>query len=137
MHEVVGALQERMQAEEARMWERAEVMEQTAQRRLRDQSEEYKTVLDSHLRQVAASKDQQMEQLKREYTVEAAKKDVRITELESLIRMQSEQIANQQRTAEDLHVRNEPTFGINASAAAWNRHHDHASHHQGPVDDES
>ena len=60
VHEVVGALQERMQAEEARMWERAEVMEQTAQRRLRDQSEEYKTVLDSHLRQVAASKDQQM-----------------------------------------------------------------------------
>ena len=69
VHEVVGALQERMQAEEARMWERAEVMEQTAQRRLRDQSEEYKTVLDSHLRQVAASKDQQMEQLKREYTM--------------------------------------------------------------------
>ena len=111
VHEVVGALQERMQAEEARMWERAEVMEQTAQRRLRDQSEEYKTVLDSHLRQVAASKDQQMEQLKREYTMESAKKDVRITELESLIRMQSEQIANQQRTAEDLHLRMNQLLG--------------------------
>ena len=54
--EAVGILQERMHAEEAGMWERAEVTEKTRQRRLQDQSEEYRTVLDSHLRQVTASK---------------------------------------------------------------------------------
>lgn len=42
--QVVGILQERMHAEEAR-------------RRLGEQSEEYRTVLDSRLRQVTASKD--------------------------------------------------------------------------------
>ena len=111
VNEVVGALQERMHAEEARMWERAEVMERTAQRRLRDQSEEYKTVLDSHLRQVAASKDQQMEHMRREYTAEAAKKDTKISELEGLIRMQSEQIASQQKMAEDLNMRMNQLLG--------------------------
>ena len=100
--EAVGILQERMHAEEARMWERAEVTEKTTQRRLRDQSEEYRTVLDSHLRQVTASKDQQMEQMKREYSTQVAKKDVKISELEGLVRTQSAQIAQQQRMAEDL-----------------------------------
>lgn len=52
--EAVGIL--RMHAGEAGMWERAEVTEKTRQRRLRDQSEEGRTVLDSHLRQVTASK---------------------------------------------------------------------------------
>ena len=105
VNEVVGILQERMHAEEARMWERAEVMEKTTQRRLRDQSEEYRTVLDNHLRQVTASKDQQMEHMKREYSRQVAKEDVKISELEGLVRMQSEQIAQQQRIAEDLNTK--------------------------------
>lgn len=109
--EVVGILQERMHAEEARMWERADVMERTTQRRLRDQSEEYRTVLDNHLRQVAASKDQQMEHMKREYPTEVAKKDIKISDLEGLIRMQSEQIASQQKMAEDLDMRMNQLLG--------------------------
>ena len=111
MSEVVGILQERMHAEEVRMWERAEVMERTTHGRLRDQSEEYRTVLDNHLRQVAASKDQQMEHMKREYPTEVAKKDIKISDLEGLIRMQSEQIASQQKMAEDLNMRMNQLLG--------------------------
>lgn len=62
-------------------------------------------MLDNHLRQVAASKDQQMEHMKREYSTQVAKKDIKISELEGLVRMQSEQIANQQRKGEDLNMK--------------------------------
>ena len=44
-----------------------------ARRRLGEQSEEYRTVLDSHLRQVTASEDNQMERLKREHLSQSSK----------------------------------------------------------------
>ena len=103
--ELVGILQERMHAEETRVWERAEVMERHSQLRLQEQSEEYRTVLDRNLRQMTASKDNQLEQIKREFSAQSSKKDMRISELENLVRLQSEQIAAQQRSAEDLNWR--------------------------------
>ena len=71
------------------MWERAEVMEKHSQLRLQEQSEEYRMVLDRNLRQMTASKDNQLEQIKREFTVQSSKKDVKISELENLVRLQS------------------------------------------------
>ena len=103
--ELVGILQERMHTEEARVWERAEVMERHSQLRLQEQSEEHRMVLDRNLGQMTASKDNQLEQIKREFSAQSSKKDVRISELENLVRLQSEQIAAQQRNAEDLNWR--------------------------------
>ena len=105
INELVGILQERMHAEEARVWERAEVMERHSQMRLQEQSEEYRMVLDRNLRQMAASKDNHLEQIKKEFNAQSSKKDMKISELENLVRLQSEQIAAQQRSAEDLNWR--------------------------------
>lgn len=59
------------------MWERAEATEKTT------------TNADCEIKArstVTASKDQQMEQMKREYSTQVAKKDVKISELEGLVR---------------------------------------------------
>ena len=131
--ELVGILQERMHTEEARVWEGAEVMERHSQLRLQEQGEEYRMV-DRNLRQMTASKDNQLEQIKREFSAQSSKKDVRISELENLVRLQSEQIAAQQRNAEDLNWRMNqllanPAMGI-CTAPTGNWSDDNTVHHE-------
>ena len=59
-------------------------------------------VLDRNLRQMTANKNNYLEQIKRKFTAQASKKDMKISELENFVHLQSKQIAAQHRNTKDF-----------------------------------
>jgi len=64
------------------------------------QGEEYKRVLDNHLRQAVSTKDQQITEMTSRFNAEAAAKDMQIQKLEKMLLIQGEQMEHQRKQSD-------------------------------------
>ena len=109
VNQMVSELGARVRAEEASareqmrsMMHQAESRENAQKGYFLEQSEEYKRVLDNHLRQSVATKDLQMNEMRDQFRVHSERKDQQVAKLEAIIQAQSEQIKMQHQHAESM-----------------------------------
>ena len=106
--EMSGRFHAEEQAASARMQQMmllAESREGQFREELAQQGEEYKRVLDGNARQSNATKDQQIQSLRDHYERQDEARRMQMSQLESIIKQQSEQIKAQQLQTESMNMR--------------------------------